>query len=139
MASKIREELLKIAADNGGKLLPETVVEAAKDETSPLHGSFEWDDTEAARTYRLWQARQLISVVVQYIPGSKHATNTFVSLKSDRKSGEGYRVMTVVLSDEQLRSQLLADAYDDMQIFRSKYKHLKELVEVFRAMNKVLK
>lgn len=48
------------ALEKDGRLDPADVVEAARDPASPLHGYFEWDDTEAARQHRLGQARQLI-------------------------------------------------------------------------------
>src|SRR4029434_7353041 len=43
-----------------GHLHPATVVDDARDPTSPLHDFFEWDDSTAAQQYRLGQARQLI-------------------------------------------------------------------------------
>ncbi len=52
--------LKEIAKRDGGKLRPQAVVDAAKDEDSPLHNAFCWDDAEAARLYRLDQARRLI-------------------------------------------------------------------------------
>ena len=67
MASKIQAALQEIAANNDGILRPEIVVEAARAKTSPLHSSFEWDNTRAAEAHRLWQARQLIvSVTIKY-------------------------------------------------------------------------
>lgn len=48
-------------AGKGGRLTAEKVVEHAADPTHPLHGFFEWDDTEAARKYRIAQARELIA------------------------------------------------------------------------------
>lgn len=47
-----------------GKVAPSQIVEAARDENSPLHQVFEWDDTIAAQEHRLLQARQLIRTVV---------------------------------------------------------------------------
>lgn len=47
-----------------GKVAPAQIVEAARDENSPLHGVFEWDDTIAAEEHRLLQARQLIRTIV---------------------------------------------------------------------------
>lgn len=45
---------------------PQAVVAAARDEGSPLHKYFLWDDIRAAHAYRLDQARRLIrSVVVE--------------------------------------------------------------------------
>ncbi|HUD75319.1 MAG TPA: hypothetical protein VMQ76_09630, partial [Terracidiphilus sp.] len=63
----IIDALRAIADKNGGLLLPEKVVEAARPVSSPLHSWFEWNDNKAAENYRIWQARQLIRVTVQTI------------------------------------------------------------------------
>lgn len=44
----------------GGKLAPEDVLAAAKSDSSPIHGCFEWDDATAGTAYRIEQARELI-------------------------------------------------------------------------------
>lgn len=134
----ISAELKRIAKQHGGLLRPADVVEAAKSKTSPLHGKFEWNDGEAAQRYRLWQARELIRVTVEYLgPADEQMlTRVFVSLTPDRKDG-GYREISAVMSDSQQRRQLLSDAMDEMERFREKYAGLKELAEVFAAMRKV--
>lgn len=136
--SKIRAELERLARAHGGELHPAVVVSAARDEASPLHDSFDWDDTEAAHSWRLHQARQLIRAVVTYEPvGREHhePCRVFVSLSTDRtKDGAGYRLALSVLSDEAFRAQLLADAIAEMKTFREKYRRLKELADVFVAM-----
>jgi hypothetical protein len=48
-----REELAKLK--KRGKLSPSDVVEFARDEKTALHSCFEWDDSVAAREYRLHQ------------------------------------------------------------------------------------
>jgi hypothetical protein len=54
-----------------GALTPELVVDAASAPTHPLHPRFEWDDTEAARQYRLVQAGRIIrSVRVEVEPAA---------------------------------------------------------------------
>lgn len=136
-------ELKRIAAENGGTLKPVDVVEAARPEESPLHSQFEWNDDEAAEQWRLHQARNLINVVVSVVfpPGSREPRehSTFVSLSTDRhKGGAGYRVMTEVLSDEQHRAQLLADAKRDMIGFKSRYRELSELADVFSAIDRAV-
>jgi hypothetical protein len=135
----IKQELERIAAENGGVLYPGHVVNAARPVASPLHSQFEWDDSEAAEKYRLHQARQLISVVVQYIGNdpSKEPVPVFVSLRSDRGQRGGYRTIVSVLSDEGLRQQLLEDALAELETFRKKYGHLRELARVFAASRKV--
>ena len=43
-----------------GHLTPEIVLDDARDESSPLHDHFDWDDASAAEAHRLDQARGLI-------------------------------------------------------------------------------
>ena len=63
----VLDELERIAKANGGVLRAEDVVESARNERSPLHASFTWDNDEAAERWRLHQARNLIWVSVQYL------------------------------------------------------------------------
>ncbi len=92
----------------------------------------------AAEQYRLQQARQLIRVTVQMLPGENKETQVFVSLTPDREEAAGgYRIVAEVLSDEQLRSQMLSDALAELELFRAKYKRLKELAAVFEAMESI--
>lgn len=136
MKSKVITELKRIAAENDGILQPETVVDEARPVSSPLHSRFEWDNSVAGQAYRIWQARQLIRVVVEVLPGTDELSEVFVSLTPDRKGG-GYRIMADVLSHEDSRKQLLRDAMKDLELFRDKYRRLKELTEVFRAIRKI--
>ena len=56
-------EHLQAILDNRGTLTPSVVVEEASDESHPLHSRFKWDDAEAAHSWRLEQAAQLIRSV----------------------------------------------------------------------------
>jgi hypothetical protein len=117
------------------------VVEAARPKESPLHGSFTWDDTKAAQQWRIQQARQLIRAVVQFeqVNGKQTECRVFVSLTPDRETEGGrYRLANTVLSNEDQRRQLLADARAEMLRFRQKFHHLSELAGVFAAMDDVL-
>lgn len=132
-------ELKRIASEHGGLLIPEIVVQKAKVKTSPLHRHFEWSDTKAAQQYRIWQARQLISITVELIGGVQGpAAPVFVSLTPDRqRNGGGYRIMTEVLSDAEMRKQMLSDALAELNVFQQKYVRLKELAEIFQAVRRV--
>lgn len=139
-SNKVISELRRIASANGGLLQPETVVERARSSSSPLHSKFQWEDSVAAHEYRIWQARQLIRVSVEVMASTGKIHDVFVSLSPDRqRDSGGYRVMTEVLSNAEMRSQLLTDALDDLELFREKYRKLKELAVVFSAIKKVKK
>ena len=136
---EIIAELHRIADENDGNLRPSDVVEAARPAASPLHSQFEWRDTEAAHRYRLHQARQLISVTVEYLEskGEKIRARVFVSLTPDRHTNGGYRVMSACMSSPEYRAQLLSDAREEMRVFQQRYADLRELAAVFSAMRKV--
>ncbi len=115
-----------------GRILPERVVEAARDESSPLHNQFEWNDSEAAQRYRIEQARSLLRVCVTMLPGTNEQIRAFVSLSHE----DGYRSTGAVMVNSDHRSQLLEDARNDMRMFESKYKHLSEVSDVISAMKR---
>src|SRR5210317_675994 len=68
LKKKARAEIEKMAKRRRGKITPQQVLEAARNESSPLHSFFDWDDDVAAESWRLHQARTLIkSVKVEII------------------------------------------------------------------------
>lgn len=132
----IQAELERIRKRHGGLLRPVDVVMAATPEDHPLHDYFEWDGPTAAHAYRLWQARQLIMVSVTVLPGAKEEDiRAYVSLTPDRSMvGGGYRALGDVLNDEDLTDQMLTDALSELRHFERKYRTLKALAPVFRAI-----
>lgn len=131
----IRQELDRLKAD--GLIHPADVVNAARNEDSPLHPLFQWDDGEAAHQYRLLQARKVLQVYVVVQEAEGRNVRAFVSLTSDRVQGGGYRAMTEVMSDDDMRAQLLHDALVQLQNMRKKYKGLQELYKVWSALDEV--
>jgi len=117
--------------------MPSAVVEEAQPETSPLHSHFEWDDGEAASNYRLWQARQLIrlNVTVMEPEHRSYKVRSYVSLTADRVGAGGYRLVTDVLANTDMRKCLVRDALADLRVFRTKYGKLSELARVFTAVD----
>ena len=56
----IKKELERIESEHG-VIVPEAVVAAARDPGSPLHEHFTWDDSKAAESWRIVEARKLIA------------------------------------------------------------------------------
>lgn len=106
------EREVAACANTDGVVHAQAVVDAARDEASPLHGHFEWDDSIASEQYRLIQARSLIrrikmTVTVQNIP---LRTNVYVSEPKQRKvSPGGYSRLLDVRSDEERSRDLVID------------------------------
>lgn len=98
--------LMALYRKGGNQLTAVQVVEAAREESSPLHGSFTWDDTEAAARYRLIQAGRLISSFrVEKIPGkdvtSRPALVRTVAVVA-AKSGDVVRTASVYKKPEDM-------------------------------------
>lgn len=129
-----KAELEKIRSADPEKLLrPAAVLEAARDGASPLHAHFEWDDTAAAEKHRLAQARELVRVVVTFLPQVNRNVRAYVSLPSERGPSGGYRNTVEVLDDAAMRRELLAAARRELAAFSKKYAVLQEVSAVIAA------
>jgi hypothetical protein len=135
----ILEELAQLYEEHG-TLRAEDVVEFAQDESTALHSEFEWDDSEAARQYRLEQARKIIRINVNILPtrNGNVTVPVYVSLVQDRSQpGGGYRRLVDVMSDDEMREQLLQQALAEFQRVGRRYRALQELAPVFTALDRV--
>lgn len=137
--SNLREALqaLERKGDDGaGLLLAEDVVAAAEAEDSPLHNYFCWDDTEAARRYRLDQARDLIATV-RWVSSDRTALSrvqVYAHLRDDKR---GYRRVDEMATSAPLREALLKQFKEDVASLRDKYQRHREVMnhpEWFRVL-----
>lgn len=128
---KVVAELKRLARIHGGLLKPEVVVAQARSPVSHLHKYFTWDDTEAAKYWRLEEARHLIRVVVEKYEGKE--MHTFVSLSPDRPKN-GYRLTVDVIRDPKMRNLMLQDALRELESFQRKWSDLQELSKLFKTI-----
>ena len=137
-------------------LTPALVLKDASNIRSPLHGFFEWDDTEAAHKYRLDQAGHLVRSVVVTFEESEAQTDrqvrlegvdavpveqprmvrAFLPIKNDE--GERSYVSTQqAMSDPDMRRQVLERAHSELDSVSRKWRELRELSDVFSALDRV--
>jgi hypothetical protein len=122
---------------HGGSVLPSHVVEFARDETTALHSYFDWNDSEAARQWRLEQARRVIRLSVTVVRDDPRPIRAMVSLTTDRRDGIGYRSLQSVLSDNALRAQMEMDALNELRAFRRKYERLASLSPLWPVIEQI--
>lgn len=131
------EALKAIAARNDGLLRPADVVEEARDENSPLHGAFCWDDTEAARLYRLDQAQRLIrkfKVVIEESKGKTIEVPVFIGVSTDRTSTKDenpYRLAEEVARTKSLLEVAESDALSQLKALKNRYNYLKKFQQLW--------
>lgn len=130
------EELERIRTHNNGRLEPGDVVEQSRDPSAPLHPAFEWDDAKAAGAYRVSQASHMIrhiDVVVEKAAGDASPIRAFVSVKRDED--RSYTSVQHALSDAELRAQVVAQAWAELEAWRKRHAELVEFAKVFAVMD----
>lgn len=116
----------------GDGVTPEKVVEIAASEDSELHKCFEWDDSQAARMYRIDQARKVIRNIV-YVPEKpQQAPVRVLSISSERTV---YRPTIELVRDPDEYEILCRRAFNDWEAFKRRYNTIVELREAFDAMD----
>jgi len=142
-AKRYGPHIERLAERNGGAVTPDDVVTDARDTDSPLHDYFEWNDAVAARIYRRKQAGHLlrsISVVVEHKKVAAEPLRAFhnvVVRPADDSGAEPRRVYVTierVLSEEDLRRQVIEQALKQLLSWQARYKQYKEFDTVFGAI-----
>lgn len=123
-----------------GNIHPEAVVRAARSRSNPLHPQFNWDNESAAHEHRLTEARALVrNLVFVEIIGEeeKFIEPAFVNVKLQNNGQDrGYMSTVKVLSNAELREQVIADALKGLEAWQKRWAHLAELGDVFRAIDR---
>ena len=105
------EELERIR-ELHGELTSQRIVEEAQSSSSPIHPLFEWDDSSAAHSFRLIQARNLVRAIVVVKDGTQ--TSQYVNVRENGRKYEPLNVtvqsMTLFQSALQLLEQKLSAA-----------------------------
>jgi hypothetical protein len=120
-----------------GVLTAEQVVEdTAVNPKSPLKNYFEWDDTEAARKWRIQQA-QVVLAAVAVVEPEIHPTRPTRAFVSVVKGDHNYRMIGTVLNDSEMRQAMLKRATRELENLRRRYQDLTELRDVFEAIEQL--
>lgn len=120
-----------------GELTPADVLADARNDNSPLHSFFEWEDGAAAEAYRLQQARGLIrAVVAVYVSDEKPAVRTRAFVHIPEPTAPHYRSADDAMSRQKTRKLVLQRAWSELQQWRQRYKDLSEFAVLFDAIDR---
>lgn len=136
-AEKAGREMEAVRRENNGALTPDALLARARSANSATHDHFEWDDTKAAHQHRLDQAGDLIRAITIDVQTSNieppKPIRAFISVERD---GERSYTSTVhALSDADLRRQVIAKAWADLEQWRQRHADLTEFGRIFAAMD----
>lgn len=125
-----RAELLALYRRDGF-VTPESVVKAATPKSSPLHDYFTWDDSEAARRYRLVEAQGLIrryKITVEVAPERTVRLRAFSAIP-----GTGYVSTPDGLAQQETRDVIFQQAVRELSALRRKYDALVDVDAAWQA------
>lgn len=130
------EELERIRVSRNGRLTQDEVVKEARDKANPLHPAFEWNDKRAAHQHRLTQAGYMIRMITVAMdadnPRTKDPIRAFVNVKRDED--RSYTSVIHAMSDAELRAQVLAQAWKELQDWRNRHAELIEFARLFAVI-----
>ena len=124
-----------------GYVDPETVVSVARDPKHPLHEFFEWDDTEAARAFRLIQATGLIRSVrvkITTINDAKRSVRGFLPASIAGRDLPPYSYISQddIVNDPAAREAILRQMQRDVSACERRYAHLAEFWDTIAKLSK---
>jgi hypothetical protein len=108
----VDRELDRLHQKNGS-VTPSSILEAAQDPKSPLHRYFEWDDTEAAKKYRLAQASAMLQaskMVVVLSEARREPVAAFPEVRRMLPAARGngaFKMRKEVLDEPDARQELI--------------------------------
>jgi len=158
---KFKNRMFKISAKAVGERLSELyqkngfitrkiVLDDAKDNDSPIHLGFDWNDKVAAENWRLEQAGQLIRNLIITVekPDDKGETKkvevrVFHNIRDDnnpynKESNSRYIIVNDIMNDPHASDYLLQKAFSDMVAYREKYSNLNELKPHIHLIDKII-
>lgn len=124
-----------------GRATPAIVLEEARSTRSPIHKLIDWDDKNAAEQHRIQQVRVIMGcliVVVREAP-EQGPTRALVAVSDEEESGRDYVPIAYALKSPPLRRQLIAEALRDLRSWQRKYRQLRELADVFAALEQAVR
>jgi len=82
-------ELERLRVAGGGQLMPPAIVEAARNEISPLNGAITWNLKAAAYQHQLHEARLLVRAIIRTDEATGEQTCAFVHVAFTPRGEEG--------------------------------------------------
>ena len=144
-AETIGRRLEQLGQSSYRDISPGKIIADARKKSSPLNQFFEWDDSEAAARYRLWQARNIVNHLQIVIKtGSREIeTKAYHSVVVGQQEGE-VRVYRPTMSmkgptEGEIRRQVLDSARRELASWRKRYAEYEDVFgPIFDEIDKVL-
>lgn len=131
-------------SEKRGFITPKIVVKDAESKSSPLHSYFDWNDTIAAKRWRIEQAKYLLRTIsVTIVSENKPAIRHFFSITptKEMKTDEirVYVPVSAVMSNKDSRKEVIAYALRELEGWTQRYSQYSELFGVIKEIKARMK
>lgn len=163
VSAEVVGEVFSEIEERDGSVTSKSFLDASRDEESPTHSLFEWDDSVAAERWRLRQSQGIIGQLqieivveesddpvrevelqIEEVPEDNiRKVPAFVNVNpygrfGASKTTEGsYVNLATAMSDEDKRKVVLENVLNELSVYQRKYFMYKELSEIFDAIDSV--
>lgn len=140
VAAQVAGEHIETLRSTHGVVTAPIILNDARDESSPLHRCFLWDDAKAAEKHRLTQARHLLERIVTVVTvdgGVPTETRAFVAIQVEDLPQRDFQPIQMVLDDPNGRQQIVNTALLELKRWVGKYSHIPELAGAVRTVKGV--
>ena len=161
--AEIVGEVFSEIEERDGSVTSKSFLDASRDEDSPTHPLFEWDDTVAAEKWRMRQSQGIIGhlqieVVVENMDAEESEieleitevsepevrripayanVNPFGRFGSNKTTTGSYVNIESVMSNDDMRKVVLENVLNELSVYQRKYFMYQELKEIFEAIESV--
>lgn len=132
-------ERIKALASNGKHPTAYDVLEDGRNEASPQHDIFEWEDSIAAESYRVVQANQILRSVViirNDVVEPRPPIRAFVHVIPPGERDAAYVDIVQAMQNPGMRQQVLEKAMAEIDRWREKYEEYTEFTPIVKAIDK---
>ncbi|MCK5296354.1 MAG: hypothetical protein KAJ75_05660 [Alphaproteobacteria bacterium] len=130
----VRDAFEELTARNGGGgVTSHQFLKFSTPKDSYTHRLFDWDNKSASDKYRLQQARQLLSSITIEVSGvrTRELENLIIEVEDNRE--RKYLHIEKILSDEDLKEQVVASVVRQLRMTIDRYRKYKEIYKLINT------
>lgn len=134
-AQKCADEIMEICEELESAT-PQQILEKARDSNTELHKCFTWDDTEAAKKWRISEARAVVrnlKIIEQNPDKQSEPTTIRVFYKTDNESG--YKPTKLILKKPDEYKALVERCRSELLAIKQKFNSISEYEEIWEMIN----
>lgn len=137
--AKVVGKVVEKIEKRDGLVTREAFLDASRDEKSPTHSMFEWDDTIAAEKWRLDESRKIITALqIVYEDNNKQEKTAPAVINVVAEKTAKYQNIITALSAEESRELIIKRLKNEVSQLIERNRHIDELADILRdALNEL--